>query len=124
MSTTDHIEQEIKSRASVAPRVTPADIEAEIVSEHYFTAADGYRSNPCYDPNGHPHEPLPAPAPLELLTFCVLVLRNGFTVTGESACASTENFDEEIGRKIACQNAVNKIWPLLGFRLRDRLASV
>ncbi len=124
MSTTDSIEQEIQARASVAPRVTPADIEAEIVSEHYFTAADGYRSAPCFDPNGQPTDCLPPPAPLELLTFCVLVLRNGFTVTGESACASPENFDAEIGRKIALLNAVNKIWPLLGFRLRDRLASV
>jgi hypothetical protein len=52
----------------------------------------------------------------------VLVLRNGFTVTGESACASPENFDAEIGRKIARQNAVAKVWPLLGFRLRDSLA--
>ena len=124
MSTTDHIEQEIKSRASVAQRVAPADVENEIASEHYFTAADGYRSAPCFDPNGQPTDCLPPPAPLELLTFCVLVLRNGFTVTGESACASPENFDAEIGRKIARQNAVNKIWPLLGFRLRDRLASV
>jgi len=122
MNNIDPIEQEIQARASVAPRVTPADIEAEIVSEHYFTAADGYRSAPCFDPNGQPTDCLPPPAPLELLTFCVLVLRNGFTVTGESACASPENFDAEIGRKIARQNAVNKIWPLLGFRLRDRLA--
>ena len=60
---------------------------------------------------------------LALLTICVLVLRNGFTVTGESACASPENFDAEIGHKIARQNAVAKIWPLLGFRLRDQLAS-
>ena len=118
----DHdIEQEIQAKGLTAPRVTPADIDANINSEHYFTAADGYRSSPCYDPNGHAHEPLPAPAPLELLTFCVLVLRNGFTVTGESACASPENFDEEIGRKIARQNAVNKIWPLLGFSLRDAI---
>ena len=95
------IEQEIQAKGLSAPRVTPADIEANIAGEHYFTAADGYRSNPCYDPNGHPHEPLPVPAPLELLTFCVLVLRNGFTVTGESACASPENFDAEVGRKIA-----------------------
>ena len=58
-----------------------------------------------------------------LLTFCVLVLSNGFTVTGESACASPENFDAEVGRKIARQNAVNKVWPLLGFRLRDQLSS-
>ena len=77
------IEQEIQAKGLTAPRVTPANIEANIAGEVYFTAADGYRSSPCYDPNGHAHEPLPAPAPLELLTFCVLVLRNGFTVTGE-----------------------------------------
>ena len=60
--------------------------------------------------------------PLHLLTFCVLVLRNGFTVTGESACASPENFDAEVGRRIARENAINKVWPLPGFRLRDELA--
>ena len=61
-----------------------------------------------------------APA-LPLLTFCVLALKNGFTVTGESACASPENFDAEVGRKIARQNAVQKVWPLLGFALKERL---
>ncbi len=59
---------------------------------------------------------------LGLLTFCVLVLRNGFTVTGESACASPENFDAELGRKIARQNAVQKIWPLMGYALKDQLS--
>lgn len=48
----------------------------------------------------------------KLLTFCVLVLRNGFTVTGESACASPDNFDAEVGQKIARQNAVAKIVPV------------
>ena len=117
----DAQEREIQAKASVAPRVTPADIEAEIASEHYFTAADGYRSAPCFDPNGQPADCLPPPAPLELLTFCVLVLKNGFTVTGESACASPENFDEEVGRKIARANAVNKIWPLMGYALKEKL---
>ena len=113
------IEQEIQAKGLTAPRVTPADIEAEIASEFYFTAADGVlgASEMGTRPAGRARA-------LELLTFCVLVLRNGFTVTGESACASTENFDAEIGRKIARQNAVGKVWPLLGFRLRDRLASV
>ena len=119
----DHqIEQEIQAKGLTAPRVTPQDIEANVVSEHYFTAADVYRSNPCYDPNGHPHEPLPAPASWELLTFCILVLRNGFIVTGESACASPENFDAELGRKIARQNAVSKVWPLMGYHLKQCLA--
>lgn len=117
------IEQEIQAKGLTAPRVTPADIEANIASEHYFTAADGYRSAPCFDPNGQPADCLPPPAPLELLTFCVLVLKNGFTVTGESACASPENFDAEVGRKIARQNAVSRIWPLMGYELRSKLAA-
>ena len=58
---------------------------------------------------------------LRLLTFCVLVLENGFTVTGESACASPENFDAEIGRKIARDNAVQKIWMLEGYLLKQRM---
>jgi hypothetical protein len=110
------IEQEIQAKGLTAPRVTPADIEAEIAREHYFTAAEGVSGAARGGRiTGEPSRPL------HLLTFCVLVLRNGFTVTGESACASPENFDAEIGRKIARQNAVAKVWPLLGFRLRDRL---
>jgi hypothetical protein len=58
---------------------------------------------------------------LKLLTFCVLVLKNGFTVTGESACASPENFDAEIGRKIARENATQKVWPLMGYELKSKL---
>lgn len=63
------------------------------------------------------------PTSLGLLTFCVLVLKNGFTVTGESACASPENFDAEIGRNIARQNAVSKVWPLMGYELRSKFAN-
>lgn len=112
----DSIQQEIKAKGLHAPRVTPADIEAEIASEHYFTAEQGAFA--AFDP---PRGADTVPPELSLLTFCVLVLKNGFTVTGESACASPANFDEEIGRKIARQNAVNKIWPLLGFSLRDAI---
>lgn len=107
------VQDDIDAKGLHAPRVTPADIEAEIASEHYFTALDGVLT-------GAPVDNAAADA-LSLLTFCVLVLKNGFTVTGESACASPANFDAEIGRKIARQNAVNKIWPLLGFR---KLSSV
>lgn len=109
------IEQEIQAKGKTAPRVTPADIEANIASEHYFTAADGIDGGIVA---GYKY-----PGPLDLLTFCVLVLRNGFTVTGESACASPENFDAELGRKIARQNAMQKIWPLMGYELRSRLAA-
>lgn len=114
--TTDEIEQDIQTKGLNAPRITPAAVADNIASEHYFTAAQGvsgadYRIHDANDKG-----------PLALLTFCVLVLRNGFTVTGESACVSPENFDAEIGCKIARQNAVEKIWPLMGYALRSKLA--
>lgn len=118
------IEQEIQAKGLNAPRITPADIEANIASEHYFTAYDGRIGAIKNQAYVGCEVPTPADtdiAPLRLLTFCVLVLRNGFTVTGESSCVSPENFDAEIGRKIARQNAVAKIWPLMGYALRDKL---
>ena len=117
----DAIEQEIKIKGLTAPRVTPKDIEANIISEHYFTAAQGVAGcNLCADDDDDTAELTPD-SPLHLLTFCVLVLRNGFTVTGESACASPENFDAEIGKKVARQKAIEKIWPLMGYALRQKL---
>ena len=119
------IEQEIQAKGLTAPRITPADIEANIVSEHYFTARDGRRgaiADGTYVGRERPHFGEADLATLDLLTFCVLVLRNGFTVTGESACASPENFDAEIGRKIARENAVGKIWPLMGYELKSHLS--
>jgi len=112
------IEQQIQAKGKTAARVTPADIEANIASTHYFTAEQG-AAMATADQTGEAAHPQP-PA-LRLLTFCVLILQNGFTVTGESACASPENFDAEIGRNIARQNAVQKIWPLMGYQLRDEL---
>ena len=110
------IEQEIQAKGLNAPRVTPADVEASIASEHYFTATEalvGQTRGPEWQAT---------PKELDALTFCVLVLKNGFTVTGESACASPANFNAEIGRKIARQHALSKIWPLLGYELRSKLA--
>ena len=113
------IEQEIQAKGKTAPRVTPELIEAVIASEHYFTAADGAQG--AFAKDNKDFAGIPVPDELCLLTFCVLVLRNGFTVTGESACASPENFDAEIGRKIARQNAVQKIWALEGYLLKQML---
>ena len=91
------IEQEIQSKALVAPRVTPSLIESVIVKEQYHVFEGS------------------------TFTSCLLTLVNGFTVHGESACASPENFDVELGKKIARDNAKNKIWMLEGYLLRDRL---
>ena len=111
------IQREIEAKGLTAPRITPADVEANIYSEHYFTALDGATSPLATEvPKGFVH------VSLGLLTICVLVLKCGFTVTGESACASPENFDAEIGRKVARQNAINKVWPLMGYSLKEKLA--
>ena len=133
MTTDTAIEQEIHDKGLTAPRVTPNDIEANIASEHYFTAGEGMisafvagefgaRGGDTVAVRRGIASPEVLKPSLNLLTFCVLVLRNGFSVTGESACASPENFDAEIGRNIARQNAVQKIWPLLGYELKTKLA--
>ena len=109
------IEQEIQDKGLNAPRLTPADIDATIVDEYYFTAAQGVGNN-C---NGY--DAMGFHSVLGTLTFCVLVLKNGFTVTGESACASPENFDPEIGKKVARENARNKVWMLEGYLLKEKL---
>jgi hypothetical protein len=93
------IEQEIQNKGLNAPRLSPKDIDAAIVGEAYYVF------------------------PGTTLTICALTLRNGFHVTGESAAASPENFDAEIGKKIARDNARNKIWALEGYLLRSKLAA-
>jgi hypothetical protein len=117
------IESEIQAKGLTAPRVTPKDLADNIASEHYFTAHHGVYGA-CADAARDDNRStfgFSSPPELGLLTFCVLVLRNGFTVTGESACASPENFDAELGRKIARENAVNKVWPLMGYALKEDL---
>ncbi len=109
------IEQEIQAKGKTAPRITPADLQANIASVSYFNAGTA-----MFGPVRNAYTPECAKS-LDLLTFCVLVLKNGFTVTGESACASPENFDYEIGCKIARQNAEQKIWPLMGYALKQQL---
>ena len=119
------IEKEIQAKGLTAPRVTPQRIQDVIASEHYFTGYQGalmsagaekWRNAQTFggDPEGIPDA-------LKLLTFCVLTLANGFTVTGESACASPENFNAELGRQIARDNAIDKIWPLEGYLLKQSL---
>lgn len=95
----EQIEAEIQAKGLNAPRLTPDLIDAAIVSEQYHVFAG------------------------TTMTVCALTLRNGYIVTGESAAASPENFDQAIGRKIARDNARNKIWALEGYLLREKLAA-
>ncbi|MDR8479244.1 Gp49 family protein [Serratia nevei] len=110
------IEQEIQAKGKTAPRITPDHIESVIKECHYLNVGEAVQA--AWPDKSAMDDCSPA---LNLLTICVLVLSNGFTVTGESACASPENFDAEIGRKIARDNAVQKIWMLEGYLLKQRM---
>lgn len=90
-------ELELQHKGRSAPRVTPERLEEVIAGEAYHTF------------------------PGTTLTVCVLTLQNGFLVTGESACVSTANFDQELGNRIARENAKQKIWNLEGYLLKQRL---
>ena len=98
-ATEQKVEDEIRAKGKTAPRITPDMLDAEIVDEDYHVF-----------PRTH-------------LTICALTLKNGFTVTGQSACADPDNFDADLGRMIARDDARNKIWPFLGFRLKDQIAA-
>ena len=92
---------------AVAPRVTLANIENSI-ARRYDTTADRALGD------------LDEPA-LRLLSICILVMKNGFTVIGKSAPASPGNFNAELGKKFAYEDAVRQLWPLMGFALREKL---
>jgi hypothetical protein len=112
-------------------KVTIEDIEKNIASEHYFTALDGVKGAYAYITDTVAEVEvikdgvyvMQSRDTLGLLTFCVLVLKNGFTVTGQSACVDPKNFDQLKGRTYAREDAINKVWPLMGYALKDRLNS-
>ncbi len=106
------IEKEIQDKGLTAPRVTLAHIENKIVGE-YATTLDRAFSDTTMS--------VPLIDGMSRFTIVVLCLQNGFIVTGESAPASASNFDEALGRKIARQHAIDKIWMLEGYALRERL---
>lgn len=97
------------AKGRTAPRVSLDDIKANIACEYHFTADKALG------------EDVPYPASLSLLSVCILVLQNGFTLIGKSAPASAENFDADLGRKLAYEDAVRQCWPLMGYELRERL---
>lgn len=94
-----------------APRVSLDDIKAAISAVYYRTGTE------CIEASGGPSH-----GALDVLTVAFVVLHNGWTLIGKSAPASPANFDPELGKKLAYEDAVRQIWPLMGFALRERLA--
>lgn len=114
----NEIEQDIQSKGLTAPRVTLERINSVIAMEVYTTGdklldiSAPILCQPGY--TGYTQA-------LSCLTLCVLVLKNGFKVVGDSSSVSLENFDAELGRKIARQKAIDKVWMLEGYLLKEKL---
>lgn len=92
-------EQELQDKGLTFPRVTPADLDNKIARVLYHVPED------------------------TTMTICTLVLQNGYTINGESACADPRNFDAEVGRSMAYEKARNKIWELEGYALKNQLTN-
>lgn len=90
-------ERDLVKRGLTAPRLTPDDINAVIAEQYYTTIGDTKH------------------------VICLLVLKNGFTVSGENACASPENWREDIAREMAYKQARDKVWELEGYLLKQKL---
>lgn len=116
------LEKEIQAKGLNAPRLNPKMIEDAIIAETYIvpgqTPGIQFRSKGGSELNKLIQESA------GLLTICVLVLKNGFTVVGKSAPVSAANFDLEIGRKVAREDAVRQVWALEGYALRNRIMLV
>lgn len=97
------------AKVAVAPRVTLKDIEDNIKAEYSITADKAIGSD------------APVTDELKLLSITIIVMKNGFTVVGKSAPASPENFNADLGRKFAREDAIRQLWPLMGFALRNTL---
>ena len=97
---------------AVAPRVKLSDIETAIQKRYDLNGAEA-----CHPGAAQSGDPL------NLLSVCVLVMKNGFTIIGKSAPASPENFNADLGKKFAYEDAIRQLWPLMGYALRDKLAN-
>lgn len=98
------LEQSDKEAGAVAkaPRVTLDDIRAAVASEYTFTADKAVAALGM---------PIAGNSPLAVLTICLITTKNGFTVVGKSAPAAPENFNVDLGQKLAREDAMRQLWP-------------
>ncbi|MEI1691276.1 Gp49 family protein [Acinetobacter nosocomialis] len=113
MSDENKLEQEIQKKGLNAPRITPDQLNAKIKHVFYHNPLSNVDPKQAMDEKTY--------QTLRCLTFCTIVLENGFSVTGESACVAPENFDPFIGQEVAYKNAREKIWQLEGYLLKEKL---
>jgi Phage protein (N4 Gp49/phage Sf6 gene 66) family len=105
---------------AVDPRISLADIEAAMIVRYDTTGVRAVEPRDathmaCY--TSHPlHPPLLS---LKLLSICIVVMKSGFTVIGKSAPDSAANFNAELGRELAYQDAIRQLWTLMGGALKD-----
>lgn len=111
----------VGAAGAVAPRVSLASMEDKVAHVFFFTAGEAIHGAQIIREGLGAKSSLPLP--VELLTICVIVLKNGWTLLGKSAPASPENFDADKGKHFAREDALRQLWPLEGYLLRDRLAS-
>lgn len=105
------ITDELSAAVQKTPnRVSLQSIEDKIVAEYVFTADSALKDAPIHDS-------------LKILTICILVMKNGFVLIGKSAPADAENFNAELGKKFAREDAIRQLWPLEGYALREKLIS-
>lgn len=111
------LEEEDQAAAAVAthPRVTLDHMKSKVTSIHYVNGASLLTDDHSADEEGEREA-------LSLLTICILVTVSGFMLVGKSAPASPENFNQELGEKIAYEDALRQLWPLEGYLLRDFLS--
>ncbi|HCU6285944.1 TPA: hypothetical protein OU174_001072 [Escherichia coli] len=108
------------SKENTPLKVTPEHIEQLIQSEHYFTAYDASYGDNFISVYNSKTDIDKCHESLKLLTFCVMVLKNGYTVTGKSACVRPEIFNFDVGREYARKDAIDQIWPLEGYLLKQK----
>ena len=110
--------EDYSAARSTAPRVSLQSMKDKVAGEYYFTANAALRALNHSEGADYPYH-----HSLDLLTICLLVMQNGFTIIGKSAPASPENFDPEKGKAFAYEDAIKQLWPLEGYALRDRLSA-
>lgn len=102
-------EEELIFKAT-GPRVTKDELEANVSAHAVFNAYEAITALG-----------MPAMESTKLLTLAVVTTENGFSLVGESACAWPDNYDQDIGQRLALENAKNKLWGLMGYHLKQQL---